>query len=55
MQRIRRTVTHCTSKLNNGSSNVSTATFAANPGGALTIVAYNGAWYVESQQGVTFS
>lgn len=41
--------------LNNGSSNVNTATFAANAGGYLELVAYNAQWYVTSQQGVTFS
>lgn len=45
----------CTSLLLNGSTNVSTATFAAHAGASLVVRAYQGAWYVVAATNITFS
>lgn len=45
----------CTGKLNDGAGHVNTATFPAHPGAAFEIVAYNGAWYLVSNNLVVFS
>lgn len=41
--------------LNNGSTSVNVATFAAHPGASITLVAYQAAWYVIAQVNITFS
>lgn len=45
----------CTGKLNDGAGHVNTATFPAHPGAAFEIVAYQGAWYLVSNNLVVFS
>lgn len=44
-----------TGLLQTGSANVNVATFAAQPGAGLNLVAYNGKWIVKSSVGITFS
>lgn len=44
-----------TGLLDTGSANVNVATFAANKGAGLTLMAYNGRWKAMSQIGITFS
>ena len=44
-----------TSLLATGTASVSVATFAAHPGAGLTLMAYQGLWYVLSSVGITFS
>ena len=44
-----------TGLLQTGSSAVNLATFAANAGAGLTLMAYQGLWYVQSSVGITFS
>lgn len=44
-----------TGLLQTGSASVNVATFAAFAGASLTLQAYNGKWYVISQNAITFS
>src|SRR6266705_3989968 len=44
-----------TDLLNTGAAANDLATFAAFAGAGLTLMAYNGAWYVLQQVGITFS
>jgi hypothetical protein len=44
-----------TGLLKTGSASVNVATFAAFAGAALTLMAYNGLWYVVNSVGITFS
>lgn len=44
-----------TGNLNTGSTSVNVATFAAHAGASVELMAYNGAWYVLSEIGITFS
>lgn len=44
-----------TGLLKTGASAVNTATFAAVAGASLTLMAYNGLWYVQSQIQITFA
>ena len=44
-----------TGNLQTGSASVNTATFAANAGAGLQIMAFNGKWIVTGQIGITFS
>jgi microcystin degradation protein MlrC len=44
-----------TGLLQDGSTTVNVATFAANPGASLTLMAYQGKWNVLSQNAITFS
>jgi hypothetical protein len=44
-----------TGLLKTGTANVNVATFPAFAGGSLTLLAYNGLWYVQSQVGITFT
>ena len=44
-----------TGLLQTGSSSVNTATFAAQPGAGLTLMAYQGKWYIMASVGITFS
>jgi hypothetical protein len=44
-----------TALLDTGSANASVATFAAQKGAGLTLMAYNGRWKVLSQIGITFT
>jgi hypothetical protein len=44
-----------TGLLKTGSANVNVATFAAQAGAGLTLIAFNGLWYVDSANAITFS
>ena len=44
-----------TGLLKTGSTNVNVATFAAQQGASLTLVAYNALWYVKAQNQTTFT
>ena len=44
-----------TGLLVDGAGHVNTATFPAAGGGALDLVAYNGKWYVQNSQNITFA
>jgi len=44
-----------TALLQTGSANVTVATFAANAGASLTLIAFNGLWFVVAQIQITFT